>query len=657
MKDAMTGHDRKRYPGVMGHHYRNSCDPYGSFWRGTPGTTVDYRGNCTSPPPYASADAVADYRAKRENGEACDSPARPFPQDGKLAWFSLGIPAEYSGSRGNGGSDYHGAYDYCIEYQPGPGDQAWMAEKDITYITRLRKAGELARMEPAVWEQKEKERRVNNPQLIQVLTGLIQKTKEMLSTIQNDANVRLLPKDDRKALKSFMFFVEHIETMLTTVEAASFDNFALEDHISVIQTKQQYATALASKLIALVMAQQAKDEANASAIAITTAMRLVYDVPLQSMESTIFPTKTVDSALLNTIESDLRCPISQHIMIDPVSASDGQTYEREEIQKWLETNNTSPLTGAVLHDTSLRENHFARRFVDSFLTNNPTLRGTDEVYLSKSGLIALTEAIKNNNVQKTRDLLKQDHRFLAIYLTPNRSIFHMVCELGTAELLDCVLSELQPDERAIIMALPKPEHWRPQVLNKSLLVAAGSGNVAHVQQILALGAELDVKDSEGKTPLCIAAAAGQLAVVQLLLTRNANDSSRDCDGNAALDLAILKGHNQVVDLILELRGLPNYNPTTAGDLKYFSYMTLKLMHGQIKILRAAFPAVLSVVGSGHSTDLAANSLNFRDLMLTTPTAPAITPLWQAVSQRETPADADVANTVFTAPKYQAKTAD
>ena len=41
----------------------------------------------------------------------------------------------------------------------------------------------------------------------------------------------------------------------------------------------------------------------------------------------------------------LQCPISHEIMVDPVVAADGHTYEREALARWLSEKNSSPLTG------------------------------------------------------------------------------------------------------------------------------------------------------------------------------------------------------------------------------------------------------------------------------------------------------------------------
>ena len=59
------------------------------------------------------------------------------------------------------------------------------------------------------------------------------------------------------------------------------------------------------------------------------------------------------------------CPITHEAMVDPVSAADGQTYERRAIEAWLEKGDVpiSPLTGEPLQDKTLRPNFLARALV------------------------------------------------------------------------------------------------------------------------------------------------------------------------------------------------------------------------------------------------------------------------------------------------------
>ena len=46
------------------------------------------------------------------------------------------------------------------------------------------------------------------------------------------------------------------------------------------------------------------------------------------------------------MESNILCPISYEIMEDPVIlVESGQTYDRENITKWVETKRTDPISG------------------------------------------------------------------------------------------------------------------------------------------------------------------------------------------------------------------------------------------------------------------------------------------------------------------------
>ena len=59
---------------------------------------------------------------------------------------------------------------------------------------------------------------------------------------------------------------------------------------------------------------------------------------------------------------DLCCPISHDLMINPVLISDGHTYEKENIIRWLKTNNKSPLTNEIV-----KFNYYEQ---DKFIKNN-----------------------------------------------------------------------------------------------------------------------------------------------------------------------------------------------------------------------------------------------------------------------------------------------
>ena len=60
---------------------------------------------------------------------------------------------------------------------------------------------------------------------------------------------------------------------------------------------------------------------------------------------------------------ELLCPITQELMDDPVVATDGHTYERHAIERWLLKKRTSPKTNEELFNTMLIPNHDKRGII------------------------------------------------------------------------------------------------------------------------------------------------------------------------------------------------------------------------------------------------------------------------------------------------------
>jgi len=64
-----------------------------------------------------------------------------------------------------------------------------------------------------------------------------------------------------------------------------------------------------------------------------------------------------------SVPPSFNCPISHGVMHDPVTLSDGHSYERTEIERWLMTKNTSPMTGAKLKSKAVVPNHALRNSI------------------------------------------------------------------------------------------------------------------------------------------------------------------------------------------------------------------------------------------------------------------------------------------------------
>jgi hypothetical protein len=63
------------------------------------------------------------------------------------------------------------------------------------------------------------------------------------------------------------------------------------------------------------------------------------------------------------------------LMIDPVKASDGFTYERNDIEEWLQTHNTSPNHGLAMPDKRLTPDNEMRMRISEWQRQNPGYRG------------------------------------------------------------------------------------------------------------------------------------------------------------------------------------------------------------------------------------------------------------------------------------------
>ena len=74
---------------------------------------------------------------------------------------------------------------------------------------------------------------------------------------------------------------------------------------------------------------------------------------------------------LSITEVDLICPITQELMKDPVVTSDGQTYERNAIQRWLQWHITSPITNNPLKNKELTPNTIVRGWCRKLIEQLP----------------------------------------------------------------------------------------------------------------------------------------------------------------------------------------------------------------------------------------------------------------------------------------------
>ncbi|KAL7207094.1 hypothetical protein ACSBR2_019735 [Camellia fascicularis] len=107
--------------------------------------------------------------------------------------------------------------------------------------------------------------------------------------------------------------------------------------------------------------------------------------------------KSLEKCRSLLIPNEFLCPITLEIMTDPVIVATGQTYERESIQKWLNSNHrTCPKTGQSLAHMSLAPNFALRNLILQWCENNNFELPRKDIYDgSDNSSIALTEEISS----------------------------------------------------------------------------------------------------------------------------------------------------------------------------------------------------------------------------------------------------------------------
>jgi len=83
-----------------------------------------------------------------------------------------------------------------------------------------------------------------------------------------------------------------------------------------------------------------------------------------------------------------------------------------------------------------------------------------------------------------------------------------------------------------------------------IFAAVRNDNKTTIQMLLDKGAYINVKDSEGYTPLMFAAQEGYAQTVQFLLNKGASIDTETNNGHTALSIAIQNDHKEVVEVLL-----------------------------------------------------------------------------------------------------------
>ena len=285
------------------------------------------------------------------------------------------------------------------------------------------------------------------------------------------------------------------------------------------------------------------------------------------------------------------CSITSQIMMEPVITADGHTYEREAIEEWLQTHDTSPKTGAKLKSKELTPNWDKKGDIEEFLQEHPELYDGNDVYIPKAAIRELATAIGGNRLRTVQTLLTGNRRLLTAKLDGERTAFHLASEFGSPELTDFLLEEVRKSQQ-LPKIMARPADFKPIHLNVLLQQALEQRLPPKISLLLEVGADLEQPEtSTGNTLLHRLTIQGHPEPVSWLLERNASLVTCNLEGNTALLLAVIHKHSGLTERFIkkgasiQVRNVKQQTPVSIALINH-DQPTLTLLIGTD---RAALP--------------------------------------------------------------------
>lgn len=270
------------------------------------------------------------------------------------------------------------------------------------------------------------------------------------------------------------------------------------------------------------------------------------------------------------------CPITKQIMLRPVTAADGYTYEYDTIATWLEGQEKSPITHKRLNNKSLVPNKTLESEISEFSrTNAPcpreellrTCAGDDKAAIMKlrflnchmethddNGdtplLAAITRIAAKASLSSTPIDSKTEAKITVadIATTPHThlSISAQVDDVKSSTNV-AALNTVQFLINDVAVSIETKSKNGESPIHRAIQV----GSLESVMLLIEKGANLGVtRESDYTTPLILAVKTGNERIVRCLLENHALLHAKDRRGQNALSWACKLGHANIVSLLL-----------------------------------------------------------------------------------------------------------
>ncbi len=249
------------------------------------------------------------------------------------------------------------------------------------------------------------------------------------------------------------------------------------------------------------------------------------------------------------IPEEYICSITHQLMYDPVMAADGETYEREALERYLASNENSPLYGEPLAHKMLTPNRALKRSIDAFRQKTQTADA--ELYLPTSVVQACQTAVLASDFNEVKALVQKEPRLfrhsfdghslleLSFETTPKTvkailglypgeqkpALTHQLCAKISKKLAEQGLQTLTE------------AYQDAMSMNNRLESAISYKSIDYAKATLKLGADPNQANSIGLRPLHQAIDSDSKALISILLQNGAEAKLPAENGQTSIEYA------------------------------------------------------------------------------------------------------------------------
>lgn len=206
----------------------------------------------------------------------------------------------------------------------------------------------------------------------------------------------------------------------------------------------------------------------------------------------------------------LRCPLTNLFFNDPVTCSDGYSYERKAIVYYIKTGLTSPMTNEPITENFIQNNQL-KEFVDHVLSLYPELKH-DQFMSKKPYNLFQQEFINYILVNKFEDLVSYTNILI------NNKLWD---DVESETICEYIFKNCKDSETII------------KIINNSI--------------------DYDSEDEYGRRPIHLACQYSSDKIISFLLSKGANADCEDSNGNKPIHYVSKHQHhgNNVIELFIE----------------------------------------------------------------------------------------------------------